>query len=134
MLGETNIRGTVYDRMTWLKYTLQECEALARDSDVTFAGYCWFPLWDSCSWAHDLCRTAKTEPDPVGIYMLEEGTMRRLHSPLSDCYRRLVRGDWTSRDIPAYLPSSGLREMLRGYEPFCRSWQWVQPPAEVLAA
>ena len=68
MLGETNIRGSVRDRLGWLKYTHLESERLAARSDVDFRGYGWFPLWDSCAWAHDLCRTAKTEPDPVGIY------------------------------------------------------------------
>jgi hypothetical protein len=134
MLGETNIRGSVYDRTTWLKYTLQECEALSADPDVTFAGYCWFPIWDSCSWARDLCRTAKTETDPVGIYTLDERTMSRQQSPLSECFQRLVRGDWTSRDIPAYRPSSDAREMLRGYERFFDGWSWVDPPTEALAA
>jgi beta-glucosidase/6-phospho-beta-glucosidase/beta-galactosidase len=134
LLGETNIRGTIYDRMTWLKYSLQECEALASELGESFVGYCWFPLWDSCSWARDLCRTAKTEPDPVGIYMLEERTMRRLGSPLSDCFRRLVRGEWTSRDVPACRLSPELRPALRGYERFFTGWRWVDPPAELLAA
>jgi hypothetical protein len=134
MLGETNIRGTIYDRVTWLKYTLQECEALARNASATVVGYCWFPLWDSCSWAHDLCRTAKDEPDPVGIYMLDTRTRRRLPSPLSDYFRRLVRGQWTSRDIPAYEPAPGARELLRGYERFFADWRLIDPDEEELAA
>ena len=134
MLGETNIRGTPYERITWLKYTLQECEALCVDPGTACAGYCWFPLWDSCAWARDLCRTAKTEPDPVGIYLLEPRTMRRLPSALSDCFRRLVKGEWTSRDIPAYRPTREMQSVLRGYEPFFAGWRWSDPPTEALAA
>jgi beta-glucosidase/6-phospho-beta-glucosidase/beta-galactosidase len=124
MLGETNIRGTIADRTNWLKYTLQECEHLAGDPDTKFLGYCWFPLWDSCSWSRDLCRTAKTEPDPVGIYMLDEPTSFRIKSSLSETFGRLVRGHWTAKDIPALPFSPEVGRWVHGYRRFFEGWRW----------
>jgi hypothetical protein len=134
MLGETNIRGTLADRMNWLKYTLQECEQLAGDPDTAFLGYCWFPLWDSCAWARDLCRTAKTEPDPVGIYMLDERTGDRIPSFLSDAFQRLIRGHWTAKDLPALPFGPEVRDWVRGYSRFFRNWRWQREEPGELAA
>jgi beta-glucosidase len=124
MLGETNIRGAYTDRLSWLKYTYSEAERLAATPGVDFRGYGWFPLWDSCAWARDLCRTAKTETDPVGIYMLDSSRHRRLPSELSDVFTQLVHGHAGSSGIPAYRLGSDLEQALRGYEKFTRGWAW----------
>ncbi|MDQ3877092.1 MAG: family 1 glycosylhydrolase, partial [Actinomycetota bacterium] len=46
ILGETNIRGFASDRVSWLKYTLEQCEA-AQAAGADLRGYCWFPFIDS---------------------------------------------------------------------------------------
>src|SRR5205823_7033129 len=113
MLGETNIRGTVNDRLGWLKYTHLECELLASRSDVDFRGYGWFPLWDSCAWARDLCRTAKHEADPVGIYSLDGTRGRRLSSELSETFTGLVRGTLKVWEIPCVQYQQPAKDWLR---------------------
>jgi beta-glucosidase len=117
MLGETNIRGTVNDRLGWLKYTHLECELLASRSDVDFRGYGWFPLWDSCAWARDLCRTAKTDIDPVGIYLLDKSRRKRLPSELSEVFAKLVGGELNASEIPDVEFEPPVSEWVRGYLP-----------------
>ena len=124
MLGETNIRGSIEDRISWLKLTYSESEKLSRQDGVDFRAYGWFPLWDSCAWAHDLCRTAKTETDPVGIYALDRSRRTRMPSELSDIFTRLVRGQASADDIPAYRFQPPWAELLRGYMPFTDVWHW----------
>src|SRR5438477_1769319 len=118
MLGETNIRGSVQDGLGWLKYTYQECERLGARSDVDFRGYEWFPLWDSCAWARDLCRTAKHEADPVGIYSLDGTRLRRLPTRRSETFTGLVRGTLKVSDIPPVQFQHPVKDWLRGYQRF----------------
>jgi beta-glucosidase/6-phospho-beta-glucosidase/beta-galactosidase len=117
MLGETNIRGSVRDRIGWLKYTYLESERLAARSDVDFRGYGWFPLWDSCAWARDLCRTAKTETDPVGIYRLDQSRRKRLASELSQVFSKLVAGKLSASEIPDVQFDHPVSEWMKGYVP-----------------
>lgn len=42
MLGETNLRGAVSDRLTWLKLMEEQCEALVA-ANIDFRGFCWSP-------------------------------------------------------------------------------------------
>lgn len=134
MLGETNIRGTVTDRLGWLKYTYQECESLAKRSDVDFRGYGWFPLWDSCAWARDLCRTAKTERDPVGIYLLDSTRQQRIPTELSRTFQALAKGRITSADIRPHPFEPPVSEWMRGYARFTKEWDWVSDGKKVKAA
>ncbi|MBV9507798.1 MAG: hypothetical protein JO323_22640 [Acidobacteriia bacterium] len=130
MLGETNIRGEVADRLGWLKYTYQECEALAQSEGVDFRGYGWFPIWDSCAWARDLCRTAKTEVDPVGIYSLDEKRERRIPTELSRTFEALAKGRITSRDIRPYAFQPPVSDWMRGYARFTEDWVWREAGEE----
>src|SRR5205085_8763711 len=55
MLTETNLRGTITDRISWLKYMVSECEALQdvlATSGIEFLGFCWYPYIDSTDWCH----------------------------------------------------------------------------------
>jgi hypothetical protein len=115
MLGETNLRGSIEERLGWLKYTHLECERLARRSDIDFRGYGWFPLWDSCAWARDLCRTAKTETDPVGIYGLDASRRQRLPSELSATFAKLVAGTIDASHIPDFPLQPPMRDWMSGY-------------------
>ena len=49
MLTETNVRGRIEDRITWLKYMVQEAEALVPELEARgrrFEGFCWYPYLD----------------------------------------------------------------------------------------
>jgi hypothetical protein len=69
MLTETSIRGYVLDRLSWLKYMVEQSEMLLRNG-VDLRGFCWFPFIDSTDWG-SLLRRAENHLDPVGIYWLD---------------------------------------------------------------
>jgi beta-glucosidase/6-phospho-beta-glucosidase/beta-galactosidase len=99
MLTETNIRGYVSDRITWLKYMVEQTEQLVADG-VDWRGFCWFPFVDSTDW-DSLLRCACNHLDPVGIYWLDEERTRNA-SEFSEFYRALAMGQIMSRELPAY--------------------------------
>jgi beta-glucosidase/6-phospho-beta-glucosidase/beta-galactosidase len=97
MLSETNVRGTVNERLTWLREMHGQCERLMA-SGVDFRGFCWYPTIDSTDWSNLVTRSSG-DVDPQGIWYLENGERR--HSVLSHWYGRLARGESRARDIPA---------------------------------
>lgn len=130
MLTETNIRGFVSDRISWLKYMVGECEDLVADG-LPFAGFTWFPFLDSTDW-DSLLVHAVGNIDPVGIYWLEEGTLARRDSELSRLYAGLARGELRGADLPAYRFLTPVSEHLAGFRPRWVGWSWRQPaPASV---
>lgn len=103
MLSETNIRGRIEDRITWLKYMVRECEALSLELAArgrNFVGFCWYPFIDSTDWC-SLCREPNRLIDPQGILYLSN-TFERRRSELSELYGRLAEGAIGSAEIPAY--------------------------------
>ncbi|EYD78244.1 dTDP-4-dehydrorhamnose reductase [Rubellimicrobium mesophilum DSM 19309] len=135
MLTETNVRGRIEDRMSWLKYMVQECEALVPELErrgLPFEGFCWYPYLDSTDWC-SLCRQPDRAIDPQGIYYLD-GTFNRRGSELSLLYARLARGEIGSAELPAYrfeepvLDGRGVRKFL----PLMEGWDWRegQPSVE----
>jgi beta-glucosidase len=115
MLSETNIQGTVRDRITWLKHMVEECERLeALLGSERMRGFTWFPAWDCMGWGMDCllqedeCR--KWHRDPQGIYWCDE-SWNRCASELSELYRVLAGGA-TSRLIPAYRLSVPVHALL----------------------
>jgi beta-glucosidase/6-phospho-beta-glucosidase/beta-galactosidase len=131
MLGETNIRGFASDRASWLKYTLEQCEA-ARDAGVPVDGYCWFPTVDSADW-DSLLRRADGHLDPVGVFWLD-ATLERRPSSMSVAYARAAAGA-PAADLPAYRFQSPVAGWLRGWMPHMAHWDWEDPPpAEVVSA
>jgi hypothetical protein len=103
MLTETNVRGRIEDRITWLKYMVGECEALLPELEARgrrFEGFCWYPYIDSTDWC-SLCREPNRRIDPQGIYYLSSDFSRR-RSELSRLYAALSRGEIGSAEIPAY--------------------------------
>lgn len=119
MLGETNLRGTFGDRITWLKFMEEQCEHVAAQTD--FRGFCWYPSIDSTDWCH-LCREAAGTVDPQGIWGLDDQRWHRYASELSDCYTRLARGAARSQDLPAYVFSNGVARDLKGYRKLMSHW------------
>jgi beta-glucosidase/6-phospho-beta-glucosidase/beta-galactosidase len=130
MLTETNIRGYVSDRISWLKYMVEECESLVA-SGIPFEGFCWFPAIDSTDW-DSLLRQPNGHIDPVGLYVLEEGSLARLDSELPRLYRGLAQGTLTGSDLPAYRFLTPVSEQLAGWQPRLGDWPWQQPRLEAL--
>jgi hypothetical protein len=123
-LGETNIRGYSSDRVSWLKYTLEQCEA-ARDAGIDVRGYCWFPFVDSCDW-DSILTDYKGNIDPVGVYWLDEQRQRH-RSCMSDAYA-LAAGGTPSADLPAYRFREPVASWLEGWLPQMAHWDWQDPP------
>ena len=118
-LGETNIRGSYLDRLTWLKFMEEQCETLA--SQVEFRGFCWYPSIDSTDWCH-LCTRATGIVDPQGIWGLDDQRWRREPSELSTAYSALARGQIRSAEIPAYRFGPIAAGGLTGYEALMAHW------------
>ena len=129
LLWETNVRGFVSDRATWLKYTLEQCE-LARDRGVRVLGYCWFPFVDSCDW-DSLLFECNGSIDPTGVYWIDERRDRHASS-MSLSYALAARGT-PAAELPAYELQPPVRDWLAGWMGHVRHWTWTPaPPLEVL--
>jgi dTDP-4-dehydrorhamnose reductase len=127
MLTETNVRGRVEDRITWLKYMVMECERLVPDLEARgrrFEGFCWYPYIDSTDW-DSLVRQPNRSIDPQGIYYLSSGFDRR-ESELSRLYQQLARGEIGSAEIPAYRMEEPVLVGRRvgKYLPHMEGWDW----------
>jgi len=98
MLSETNIRGTIDVRLTWLKYMESECESLV-DEEIAMNGFCWFPSIDSTDWCY-CCTRSTAAVDPQGIWMLDESRRKRVPTELSRVYTALALGEIRAIEIP----------------------------------
>lgn len=120
LLSETNIRGTVAERLTWLKFMEEQCERLVhRGAD--FREFCWYPSIDSTDWAN-CCTKCTNIIDPQGIWWLDSERVTRHESELSRVYGQLARGVISSEDIPAYGFEGELERRMRPYAPLM-SWK-----------
>jgi beta-glucosidase/6-phospho-beta-glucosidase/beta-galactosidase len=131
MLTETNIRGFISDRITWLKFMAEQCETIdakVKEMGLTFEGFCWYPFIDSMDWC-SLVKKARGHIDPQGIYWLSEGTLERNSSELSELYASLAAGQITSKDIPAYRFLPPVDHQLAGFTPMMDHWEWKVPTA-----
>ena len=125
LLSETNIGGTVTDRLTWLKFMEEQAEKLAAVSD--FRGFCWFPSIDATDW-DSLCTVANRHVCPMGIWSLTADCVSRSSSELSEWYVKLAQGTASSRDLPAYRLNPPLDRDLLGYQPLMNHWaEWRDP-------
>jgi hypothetical protein len=125
MLSETNVGGTVTDRITWLKFMEEQAEILA--GRANFTGFCWFPSIDATDW-QSLCTQADGILSPMGIWSLEEGSLTRRSSELSDWYLRLANGRAAAADLPAYCLVPPLDRDLAAYMQLVPHWDnWLEP-------
>jgi Glycosyl hydrolase family 1 len=132
ILGETNIRGTVADRLTWLKLMEEQCEQLVFDN-VDFRGFCWFPSIDSTDWRY-CCTKSRCKVDPQGIWWLD-ARWRRHASELSECYALLAQGKITSADLPARLFEPPLDAHIWRMHPLAKHWpEWYDSVSDEKAA
>src|SRR5207237_517532 len=120
---ETNLRGTVQDRVTWLKFMEEQCERLSTRCE--FNGFCWFPSIDSTDWCH-ACTRSTAAVDPQGIWTLDGGRWRRQETELSRYYSMLARGAVDSRALPAYRWSPMVAAQLKGFEPLMSHWDRME--------
>ena len=126
MLSETNIRGYVSDRISWLKYMVEQCEILEvmlKERGLSFEGFCWYPFIDSTDWC-SLVTQANSNIDPQGVFWLDCDSKKRNASELSEIYEALACGQITSNDIPAYRFGSELETMLENFLPMMSHWHW----------
>jgi beta-glucosidase/6-phospho-beta-glucosidase/beta-galactosidase len=123
-LTETNIRGGPFERATWLKHTLEQCEQ-AVAAGAPLSGYCWFPFVDSVDWNSLLAR-ADGCIDPVGVLWLDEDGERH-GSSMSAAYAAAAAGA-PARDLPAYRLTEALARRLAGLLPLMRHFEWRDPP------
>ena len=119
MLSETNLRGTVNDRIGWLRFMVEQSAILQEKLvalGLTFEGFCWYPYIDSTDW-DSLVREARRSIDPQGIYWLGS-SFDRNPSELSEIYAALAQGTMGPGDIPArpfedaVLDGRGVRNFL----------------------
>jgi beta-glucosidase/6-phospho-beta-glucosidase/beta-galactosidase len=114
MLSETNLKGSVEDRIGWLKFMESECEELAlRGHD--FRGFCWYPSIDTTDWWNG-CTQATGQIDPQGVWSLDPKDLTRVDTELSQTYSALARGEMYALDIPFYGFSPALQSRLQGYQ------------------
>jgi hypothetical protein len=123
-LGETNIQGTIYDRISWLKYMLAQAEQLRDQHGITLREFVWYPLFDCAGW-RVLLQGEVWPRDPQGIFGCDEGWQRHA-SPLSVIYQRLVQGG-TSAEIPAYHFGPQHQQSL-GALTQQMPWHWQEQP------
>ncbi|WP_210481285.1 family 1 glycosylhydrolase [Naasia sp. SYSU D00948] len=126
LVTETNIRGHTFDRATWLKYVLEQCE-IARDRGIPIDGLCWFPFIDSTDWNSLLFR-CEGHIDPVGVYWLDEELDRRA-SVMTTSYAAAAAGV-PAVDLPAFELAEPVATWFRGYLPQTSHWEWSPPPEE----
>jgi beta-glucosidase/6-phospho-beta-glucosidase/beta-galactosidase len=130
MLGETNLAGAPYDRATWLKHTLEQCEA-ATALGHPIDAYCWFGFLDSLDW-NSLLQEAARSIDPVGVIWLDENLDRR-ESSMSRAYTAAAAGA-RAAELPAYRLSDGTARWLRGLLPLMSHFDWSDPPPDEVAS
>ena len=124
LLAETNIRGTVRDRITWLRFMQEQTHLLMRKgADVK--GFCRYPSIDSTDWAN-LCTSCTSKVDPQGIWRLSnrDNRWKRRPSELSKLYAMLAKGAVSAEALPAYPFSPSLDHDLSGYVKLMRHWNW----------
>jgi len=125
ILGETNVRGLPSDRVSWLRYMLEQYEQ-AVAAGAPLHGFCWFPSVDSCDWDSLLSRPAGRR-DPVGVRAVASDGTRNSHE-FTTAWRAVVRGA-TAADLPAYRFQPPLDQQLSGFVRGLDHWPWT-PPSE----
>ncbi len=130
ILGETNIAGAPYDRATWLKHTLEQCEQ-ARGAGVPLDGYCWFGFLDSLDWVSLLAEDDRSI-DPVGVIWLDEN-LERNESSVSRAYAASAAGA-TADELPAYRLSEAMAAWVSGLLPLMSHFEWLEPPLDEVRA
>jgi beta-glucosidase/6-phospho-beta-glucosidase/beta-galactosidase len=131
MLTETNLRGQPSDRVSWLRYMVEQYD-LALERGVPLHGFCWFPQIDSCDWDSLLARTAG-RVDPVGVVSIDGDTKTRQRTGFTEAWEKVVVGSG-AEGLPAYRFQPPCDALLTGLLPTMRHWPWQDPPADLASA
>ncbi len=131
MLTETNLRGQPTDRISWLRYMLEQYD-IALDQGMPLHGFCWFPQVDSCDWDSLLARAAG-RVDPVGVLSLDAATRSRQRTAFTEAWEKVVRGSG-AEDLPAYRFQPPCDNLLTGVLPGLDHWPWEDPPEGLATA
>jgi glycosyltransferase involved in cell wall biosynthesis/beta-glucosidase/6-phospho-beta-glucosidase/beta-galactosidase len=129
MLSETNLRGLPSDRVSWLRYVMEQYE-LAVAQGVPLRGLCWYPHVDSADWDSLLARPAG-RTDPVGVVAAAGGN--REATIFTAAWNAAAAGAG-SGELPPYRFQSPAAEQLAGFLPQMAHWDWVDPPANLAPA
>ena len=125
-IGETNVRGTVRDRVTFFKWVLEQC------SEAGIERVSWWGLTDAALWGEgNLTRWWRNcEPDPVGIFTLSDSAAdgklwTREANEFSEIVRAYARGQISVGDIPAYKFTGELKGVLNNFSKnHMRHWRF----------
>lgn len=132
-IGEVNIRGSVFERLSWFKYCAEESEELQKLLGEKFVGLCYYPAIDSRGWGNgSLMTEIKNTPediDPTGIIRAEYETNERILSVFSYVFCRYATGQITSKEIVPYIfhpemhnyPGERLAYAMK-------DWQFIEQP------
>lgn len=113
MLSETNIRGSISERVSWLKFMESECEELSL-AGHNFTAFCWYPSIDTTDWSN-ACTQHTGILDPQGVWSLQPKSLRRVDTEMSQLYSSLARGGICSAQMPPFRFGPELRKRLQGY-------------------
>jgi beta-glucosidase len=101
-LGETNLIGTVADRLTWFCYMLCEVTKLWR-MGVGLEWFTWLPAVDSCSWTHGKFASMMCfRRDFTGLFWLDAQKVVRHESELTESFARVARDEAWAGDLNYY--------------------------------
>ena len=129
MLSETNLRGQPSDRISWLRYMLEQYD-VALERGVPLHGFCWFPQVDSCDWDSLLARTAG-RVDPVGVVSIGGDNRTRERTIFTEAWEKVVAG---AGDLPAYRFQPPCDVLLAGLHAELEHWPWQDPPEGLATA
>jgi beta-glucosidase/6-phospho-beta-glucosidase/beta-galactosidase len=131
MLTETNLRGQPTDRISWLRYMIEQYD-LALERGVPLHGFCWFPQVDSCDWDSLLARTAG-RVDPVGVLSIDPDTKSRERTGFTEAWEKVALGAG-AEDLPAYRFQPPCDALLSGVLTGLDHWPWQDPPESLATA
>jgi beta-glucosidase/6-phospho-beta-glucosidase/beta-galactosidase len=92
-LSETAALGTPSRRLRWLRDSVAEVRS-ARARGIPIVGYTWWPLFALVAWAYrqSSARGIAEHLLQMGLFDLDPRDLERVHTPVVDAYRELVRG------------------------------------------
>jgi beta-glucosidase/6-phospho-beta-glucosidase/beta-galactosidase/glycosyltransferase involved in cell wall biosynthesis len=129
LLSETNLRGLPSDRVSWLRYMLEQVE-IATERGVDLDGFCWFPYLDSADWDSLLSRPAG-RTDPVGVVSLGPNG-ERIRTAFTDAWEAAAAGS-PAADLPAFRFQPPNDALIPGVQSTAPSWPWRDPEEDDMA-
>ena len=108
-IGEVNVRGKIFDRISWLKFCLLQAEQLQRALGDRFHSITWFPALDSAGWGNRSLATRFTgdgwrDLDPTGLLLIDPDTpeYERRVTELAHLVYAYINGEITAEEMVAY--------------------------------